>query len=79
MCSFTNVVTCPTTPQGQLVGVDEELDPREAILRHATASSDPRYLAYTNAYAKTQPEAMYDDLDKDLDKSSEDEDDNAAK
>jgi hypothetical protein len=43
--------------RGGLVGVEEEMDPREAILRHAGKEDDISRL--TAAYAKTQPKPIY--------------------
>lgn len=43
--------------RGQLVHVDTEMDPREAILRHADTEDDISHL--TAAYAKTQPKPIF--------------------
>jgi hypothetical protein len=43
--------------KGGLVGVEDEMDPREAILRHAGKQDDISRL--TAAYAKTQPKPIY--------------------
>lgn len=43
--------------RGKLVSTDAELDPREAILRHADKEDDISML--TAAYAKTQPQPVF--------------------
>eukprot|EP00879_Flechtneria_rotunda_P007172 GHRR01007527.1.p1 GENE.GHRR01007527.1~~GHRR01007527.1.p1 ORF type:complete len:743 (+),score=231.29 GHRR01007527.1:361-2589(+) len=43
--------------RGKLVSVDAELDPREAILRHADKVDEVSHL--TAAYAKTQPKPIF--------------------
>ena len=48
--------------RGKLVSVHEELDPREAILRHADKDDD--ISALTAAYKKTQPKPIYADPDE---------------
>lgn len=42
---------------GQLVSTDQEMDPREAILRHAEKEDEISRL--TAAYAKTQPKPIF--------------------
>lgn len=44
--------------KGKLVGVAQEQDPREAILRHAGKASE-EFSGYTAAYKKTQPKPIY--------------------
>lgn len=47
--------------RGKLVSVDSEMDPREAILRHADKDDDISML--TAAYAKTQPTPVFAEPD----------------
>jgi hypothetical protein len=49
--------------KGGLVGGEEEMDPREAILRHAGKQDEISLL--TSAYAKTQPAPIYADASED--------------
>lgn len=55
--------------KGGLVGVDEEMDPREAILRHAGKEDEISRL--TAAYAQTQPKPIYAEASDDDDGGSE--------
>jgi hypothetical protein len=43
--------------RGGLVGVDDEMDPREAILRHGGKEDEISQL--TAAYNKTQPKPIF--------------------
>jgi hypothetical protein len=43
--------------RGKLVSTDAEMDPREAMLRHA--DKDDEISALTAAYAKTQPKPVF--------------------
>jgi hypothetical protein len=51
--------------RGKLVGTEEELDPREAILRHAGKEDEISQL--TAAYRKTQPKPIFADPDPEED------------
>jgi hypothetical protein len=44
--------------RGKLQSVDTEMDPREAILRHANTQDD-QISMLTAAYAKTQPKPVF--------------------
>ena len=43
--------------------LDDQMDPREAILRHKTAEQD--FSEWTKAYAKTQPKKQFSEVDQD--------------
>lgn len=51
--------------RGKLVATDTEMDPREAILRHADKEDDISML--TAAYAKTQPKPVFAEPEPDSD------------
>jgi hypothetical protein len=51
--------------RGKLVAVEEELDPREAILRHGNKEDAISQL--TEAYRKTQPKPIFAEPDPDED------------
>lgn len=57
--------------EGGLVGVDEEMDPRESILRHAGKEDEVSLL--TKAYAKTQPKPIYAEPSDDEDEGGGEE------
>ncbi|GMH33543.1 hypothetical protein BSKO_01377 [Bryopsis sp. KO-2023] len=48
--------------RGKMMSVDEERDPREALLRHANKKD--AFSLYTAAYKKTQPEPIFADVEE---------------
>lgn len=55
--------------RGKLKAADKEMDPREAILRHAGKTED--FKSFTNAYAATQPKPIFSQPDDDEDEEGD--------
>lgn len=51
--------------KGGMQKLEEQIDPREAFLRHKSAENDMK--AWTKAYAKTQPQKQFADPDEEND------------
>lgn len=56
-----------------MVSVEDETDPREAILRHANKKD--AFSLYTAAYRKTQPKPIFAEVSEDEDESETEEKD----
>eukprot|EP01024_Parvocaulis_polyphysoides_P002925 TRINITY_DN108374_c0_g1_i1.p1 TRINITY_DN108374_c0_g1~~TRINITY_DN108374_c0_g1_i1.p1 ORF type:complete len:108 (+),score=23.11 TRINITY_DN108374_c0_g1_i1:39-326(+) len=55
--------------RGEFVAVREQMDPREALLRHE--EKNPSLDAYTSAYKETQPEIILQPEEEDENSSNE--------
>ena len=59
--SSNTLLTQYLLEKGGMKKLDEQIDPREAILRHKDA--DKEFAAWTKAYAKTQPTKQFAEPD----------------
>lgn len=60
--SNSTLLTQYLLEKGGMKKLEEQIDPREAILRHKDA--DKEFAAWTKAYAKTQPKKQFAEPDK---------------